>query len=293
MQWLKQRAWRISRDERGATAVLIVLLIIPMLGFGALAFDVSAQHAEKTQLQHGADAAALAIALSCGEDEATCEGASQSTGDSYIADNGGTPVAGGAEAIEFDFVEKTVEVVAMAEFPHFLASLVDGDEDPYSTTVRTTATAEWANGESATVVPFAIGECTVPTSGGSSVTWIPIDNAPCPGAVPGGFGWLDDGTPSCIKDVTLMDFTTITTGNTGKCSLSNEELTAAATQIGCNLSTVPKSYKSNIEKLFYCFVGRTLLVPVYALASECPGTAPSGRRSASPSSRPSRSWESM
>ena len=100
MQWLKQRAWRISRDERGATAVLIVLLIIPMLGFGALAFDVSAQHAEKTQLQHGADAAALAIALSCGEDEATCEGASQSTGDSYIADNGGTPVAGGAEAIE-------------------------------------------------------------------------------------------------------------------------------------------------------------------------------------------------
>jgi len=277
MQRLMERVVRASRNERGATAVLIVFLIVPMLGFGALAFDLSAQHAEKTQLQHGADAAALAIALSCGEDEAACEGTSQSTGDSFIADNGGTPVEGGAESIEIDFTAKTVEVVAVAEFPHFLASLVDNDEDPFSTTVRSTSTAEWTNGESATVVPFAIGECTVPTTGGSTVKWIPIDNAPCPGAVPGGFGWLDDGTPSCIKDVTLMDFTTITTGNTGKCTLSNEDLTAAATQIGCNLSTVPKSYKSNIEKLFYCFVGRTLLVPVYSLASECPGTPPFGK----------------
>lgn len=277
MQRHMKPSTRLRRDERGATAVLVVLLTIPFLAIGAVAVDVSAQHAEKTQLQHGADAAALAVALSCGEDETICEDAKQSLADSYVSDNGGTPVTGGAESITIDFTEKTVEVVASAEFPHLLASLLDDDDDPSSTVVRSTATARWENGTSATVVPFAIGECSVPTSGSGSVQWIPIDNAPCPGSVPGGFGWLDDGTESCIKDVTLMDFTSITTGNTGKCTLSDEELSAAAAQIGCNLSTVPKSYKTSVEKLFYCFVGRTLLVPVYSLASECPGTPPDGK----------------
>jgi len=266
-----------ARDERGASAVLLAMLIVPMMAFGAIALDIGAQHAERTQLQQGADAAALAVALACGEDASTCAGASQAIGDDFVASNAGIPVDGAATIEEIDFTNNRVTVSADADFPHFFASLIDGDADPSSTYVRARATAEWVNGTRATVVPFAVGECAVPTSGGGTSVYIPIENKTCSGSVPGGFGWLDDGTQSCIKDVSLLDFTTITTGNTGKCTLSNDDLIAAADQIGCSLSSVPNKYKTNIEKLFYCFIGRTLLVPVFNLASECPTTPPPGK----------------
>lgn len=266
---------RLVRDERGANAVLITFLLIPMMGFGALAFDVSAQHAERTQLQLGADAAALAVARSCGVDETTCAGTSQDVADELVSKNGGT-FPGSAEAPEINFTDHQATVTVAADFPHFFASLIDGDGDPSHTRVAARATAEWEVGTAATVVPFAIGECSVP-SGTGSVEFIPIDNDPCSGSVPGGFGWLDDGTDSCIKDVALGDFTTITTGNTGKCDLTKEELAGVAAQIGCSLDSIPGKYKTPVEKLFYCFVGRTILVPVYSLASECDGTPPAGK----------------
>ena len=154
------------------------------------------------------------------------------------------------------------------------------------------ATAKWENGSGATVVPFAIGSCTVSTMSPGTVAFVPIDNAPCPGSIPGGFGWLDDGTDSCLKDVRIGEFTTITTGNTGKCDLTDDELAGAAAQMTCNLGTIPNKYKTNVEQLFYCFVGRTVLVPVYNLAGKCAGTAPAGKATASRSSPPSTSTAS-
>jgi hypothetical protein len=186
-------------------------------------------------------------------------------------------VSGAAEAPSINYAERRVTVIAGANFPHFLASLIDSDEDPSHTKVRAEATAEWEVGTSATVVPFAIGECSVPTAGSGSVAFIPIDNVSCGGSVTGGFGWLDDGTESCIKDVTLLDFTTITTGDTGKCDLTEEELAGAASQLGCSLASVPNKYKTPVEKLFYCFLGRTVLVPVYSPASDCPTAPPAGK----------------
>jgi len=275
MRRLIARYREITHDERGANAVLIVFLIIPMLGFGALALDISAQHADHTQLQQGADAASLAIAQACGRNEATCGATATATGAPYVVGNGGIPVEGGIEDISIDYTNDTVHVVASADFPHFLASLIDGAGE--STLVRVGSTAKWEAGASATVVPFAIGECTVPTSGSSSPSFIPIDRSTCGGAEPGGFGWLDDGTTSCIKDVTLGDFTTITTGDTGKCDLTTAELSAAAAQIGCSLGSIPRAYRTTAEKLFYCFIGRTILVPVYSLAADCDVTPPAGK----------------
>lgn len=275
MRRVREHISLLVRGERGASAVLVTLLIVPLMGLGALALDVSAQHAERTQLQHGADAAALAIARSCGLNETKCVGTAQAVGAEFVSGNGGT-FAGTAEEPAINFTDKQVTITAAAEFPHFLASLIDGDEDPYHVRVAARATAEWEVGTSATVVPFAIGECTVP-SGTGTVAFIPIDNDPCSGSVPGGFGWLDDGTESCIKDVTLLDFTTITTGDTGKCDLTEEELAGAAAQLGCSLASVPNKYKTPVERLFYCFLGRTVLVPVYSLASDCTTEPPAGK----------------
>ena len=53
------------RDERGAVAVMVALLMVPLIAFAAIAIDVAAMWSERQQLQTAADAGALAIAQDC------------------------------------------------------------------------------------------------------------------------------------------------------------------------------------------------------------------------------------
>ena len=282
MRWLTARL----EEERGASAVLVGIMMLALVGMAALAVDVGAMYSERAQLQNAADAGALAAAEYCADnDDCTTESAragalaaaTSITGGNM--DDGSTPTVGElsfgtftADGKSLPYLTVTASTVAM---DHPLAAAIGFA----SSDIGASGDAVWERDPSrATVVPFAIGACRVPGATGV-IDVIPIDNDPCSppaGAVPGGFGWLDDGTESCIKDVTLLEFTTITTGNTGKCSLSDAELAAAAEQLGCSLGGIPGKYKTNVEKLFYCFVGRTVLVPVYNLASIC-GTPPADK----------------
>ncbi|SFR69128.1 Flp pilus assembly protein TadG [Agromyces sp. CF514] len=270
MRWLTGRL----REEHGASAVLVGILLLVLVGFGAIAVDVGAMYSERAQLQNAADAGAIAAAEYCGANGG-CATTAQKTGatSAALAVTGGNMLDGENTTSPLTFTADTVRVATSTPgMEHPLAAAIGfGSSD-----VGAAATAKWEIGTSASVVPFAIGACTVPSATGT-IKVIPIDNDPCTppaGAVPGGFGWLDDGTTSCIKDVTLLDFTSITTGNTGKCSLTDAELAAAAAQLKC---TPPAGKgKSNVEKLFGCFVGRTVLVPVYTIASKC-GTPPAGK----------------
>jgi hypothetical protein len=217
MRELTRRVRGLVHDERGANAVLIAMLLVPMMGFGALALDVSAQHAERTQLQHGADAAAMAVARECAADESICNGSAAAVGNAYIGDNGGTPVAGAAEIESLDLDDNLVTLAASAEFPHFFASLIDSDADPYHTTVRARATAEWGTPEGGATIPLAVAECELErhfdpgteTAGDPFIlrligpgggARLPDDCAP---GYPGGFGWLEgddidgDGDADC------------------------------------------------------------------------------------------------
>lgn len=218
MRMMKEHFRRLAHDERGANAVLITLLIVPMMGFGALALDLSAQHAERTQLQLGADAAAVGVARACAEDESACNSSSaESIGDTFIADNGGTPVPGAAEIELLDLDENIVTLAAAADFPHFLESLIDGDDDPEHTTVRARATAEWGAPTGGSTIPLAVAECELErhfdpgteTAGDPFIlrligpgrgSRLPEDCAP---GYPGGFGWLEgddvdgDGDADC------------------------------------------------------------------------------------------------
>jgi Flp pilus assembly protein TadG len=57
---------RLIRDD-GAIAVVVALTALALFAFGALAIDISRLHQERRDLQNGADAAALALAQSCGQ----------------------------------------------------------------------------------------------------------------------------------------------------------------------------------------------------------------------------------
>lgn len=241
---MRAYARRIVHDERGAYAVLVAFLIVPMLGFGALALDMSAQHAERTQLQHGADSAAIAVAAECARDESSCVGTAQVTGDEFAFENESTPVDASAVLDGPHTGDNWVRVTAGAEFPHFLAGLIDGDSDPEHTTVNATAAAEWGVPVRGSVIPLAIADCelkkieTDPDL--AKQIFLRSDNKgqDCPGSYPGGFGWLDDGDGDCDVTIGVGGYVDGTTGNNpGKTGCTSDD--------------------------FKGLLGKTVLVPIY------------------------------
>ena len=65
---------RIDRDDAGAVAVIVAILMVALLGFGVLVVDVGQAYAERRQLQNGADAAALSLAIDCPNPAVRCAG---------------------------------------------------------------------------------------------------------------------------------------------------------------------------------------------------------------------------
>jgi hypothetical protein len=68
--------------ERGAVAALVAIVLGSgvLFGMGALVIDVGGMYSERAQLQNGADAGALAVALGCGSGVSTCSASTSSTG---------------------------------------------------------------------------------------------------------------------------------------------------------------------------------------------------------------------
>ena len=64
----------LRRNERGGISVMVALLMVVLLGAAAVAIDTGLIYAERAELQNGADAAALAIAEECANDELVCIG---------------------------------------------------------------------------------------------------------------------------------------------------------------------------------------------------------------------------
>ena len=63
------------RDEHGSVAVLVAIVLGAgvVLGLAALVVDVGGMYAERAQLQNGADAGSLSVALGCATGPATCD----------------------------------------------------------------------------------------------------------------------------------------------------------------------------------------------------------------------------
>ena len=206
--------------ERGATAVMVALLMVPMLGFAAIAVDIAAVYSERVQLQNGADAAALAIGHDCAE--GAC-GDTQSTADDFTTANydeagsvHGTPtVSLGANE---------VTVTNPGTQGHWFAPVLGED----STAVTASATVRWgAPGGGTAVLPLAFSWCAFEqqTGGGLPTGGTPTvidftkadDTEGCTGPsnleVPGGFAWLDSESGECGATTTVDGIAYSDTGN--------------------------------------------------------------------------------
>jgi Flp pilus assembly protein TadG len=202
MQRLMSRARRRASEERGAAAVVLALLMVPMLGFAAIAVDVGALYAERARLQVAADAAAIAVAQDCSR--GNC-GNMLATAQKLITANDGD---GTAAHPELSSDPLSVTVTGSTPQQHWFAPVIGLD----STAVSATATVGWGGpSEGTALLPLAFSWCSfkAQTGGGIPSTTTPrIINltkgdtvggctGPSGNLVPGGFGFLKTDNGAC------------------------------------------------------------------------------------------------
>lgn len=242
MQRLTRRLRRRLDGERGATAVMFALLLVPMLGFAGLAVDVGALYAERARLQVGADAAAIAVAQDCSR--GNC-GDMQATAQALITAN---DTEGTAAQPVLSSDPLSVTVTGGTPMEHWFAPLIGHD----STAVSATATVGWGSPSAGTaVLPLTFSWCSFvkQTGGGipSSDTVQVINLTKTDGAkectsqsgnaIPGGFGFLMTEAGEC----------------------------EAPSRIGGVLKSDPGESPSNgcVAADFASYLGQTVLLPIY------------------------------
>lgn len=221
---------RVKRqNERGATAVVVALLLVVLTGFTALAVDVGAVRWDQKQLQNGADAAAFAIANDCAK--GTCGNAQTTATNLADANTSGT----GADTVTVDLKANSVKVDVGATREHWFAPVLGTD----STDVSARARVEWGTPRSMSTLPMAISQCAfrnalldnpsnlvfLQTKGGSVGSGAdPCSPDNTPHVVPGGFHWLKPTGPNCETRPTVGQKSSSSTGNTSPNGCSNNYL---------------------------------------------------------------------
>jgi Flp pilus assembly protein TadG len=197
------------REERGAVAVIVALMMVPLLGCAALAVDIAAVHAEQQQLQNAADAAALAVAADCAR--ADC-GSTVATATALVRANG--PAPGGTLGTPTVAVDTAgVTVTARATQQHWFAPVLGIG----SSEVARTSRVQWAGARTATVLPYAISLCEYRKQVAAQPltnlvhTVAPLANTGCtpltgPPAPAG--AWVTTPASTCTRKVTVGEVLT-------------------------------------------------------------------------------------
>ncbi len=157
---------RLRDEQRGASTVVVALCMTVLLVVVALVVDIGATAARKAQLQDAADAAALAVAQLCYEDEATTTiaGCALSVDEATdvanpIADEtvfGGIEQTSTAVSFPTDATAPNARETVVVTLTSAQAALFSFDRD--ATDVLASATAEWRQ---TVALPLAANSCVV------------------------------------------------------------------------------------------------------------------------------------
>ena len=214
----QNRLGRRPQGERGATAVIFALLLVPMLGFAAISVDVGALYAERARLQVAADAAAIAVAQDCAR--GNC-GNMLATAQGLIDANDG---AGTASQPTLSSVPLSVTVTGRTPVKHWFAPILGHD----STAVSAKATVGWGGPSGGTaVLPLTFSWCEFAqqTGGGMpsgttarTIYFTKTSNTvgctgPSNNIVAGGFAYLDTDPAKCAATTGLGGKWSSKTGN--------------------------------------------------------------------------------
>lgn len=239
---MQRLTWKTDR-EHGAVAVIVALLMVPLLGFAAIALDIAAMLSDQQRLQVAADASALAIAQDCSRHNC---GTPAQTASSLTAANFG---AGANSIVSLDTTAGKVIVTTSTVAKHFFARVLGVD----SNGVEAQASARWgppSGGVSILPLTFSWCEFAAQTGGGvpsqtteriirfTSSSGMTQCTGPSNLVVPGGFGWVDPPPGGgCMLTSTISQILTSSTG-----------------------TSVPSTCSATT---FQAAVGKILLVPVF------------------------------
>jgi hypothetical protein len=194
---LGKRAEPAGSAERGAAGVTVAIMMLVLIGAGAAAVDVGQIYAERAQLQNGADAGALAVALSC--KQGTCKPA--------LADglaNSNSNDAASTAAVDLTVAgQVTVTTSTKNGSSSFLTNMFANALNAGPVTVGAQATAGVGLPGSGSGFPLALSDNCYNLSTASAAAEVQrISYKPggtCTGPsgteIPGGWGWLDQDSP--------------------------------------------------------------------------------------------------
>ncbi len=259
MRWLV----RHRRHDRGATAVLVGISMVVLLGFTSFGVDGVTLWSDHQQLQNGADAGALAIAQSCAKDPNNCGTASAATSANSTAldyaeqnkSNGDTTHTVTAAA-QLHAAQNQVTVTDSYTRNLWFAPVIGIK----SAKVSASATAQWGGISGGVFLPLVISLCAFYAQSsaivGSPITTntpmdiyygtalnsgLPISQDPsgiCGSGAgstpPGGFNWIANSASdhSCNVSVTVDNWVDSQPGNVPKgCDFSGGVLHGQTIQI--------------------------------------------------------------
>lgn len=240
-----------ERCDRGAVVLWVALMLVVLLGVGALAVDLGALHVERQRLRTGAEAAALAVARDCVDGDCGTPGATAGSWAPRNDPDGAmavTLVCGEGPGLApcpsdaglpdgLDGVSGWVHVAtrtATADggdaVPLRLAPLIGAVS---SASLRSRATVGWGALAGGAAVPLAMSVCEFQALGGNPFTGsfpngrqyvyfhgVGGTDEPGVGActastsgqdLPGGFGWLTAN--GCTIDARVGDWLNAAPGN--------------------------------------------------------------------------------
>ncbi|WP_350002030.1 TadE/TadG family type IV pilus assembly protein [Pseudarthrobacter sp. WHRI 8279] len=197
MRRLNRKARAVASNERGAAGVTVAVMMLVLIGAGAMAVDVGQIYAERAQLQNGADAGAMAVALSCKNGPCTTALADG------LANTNSNDTASKAVVDLSVPGQVTVTTSTINGSSSFLTNLFANALNAGSVTVGAQATAGIQPPGGGSGFPLVLSEdcynltSASPTAGVQKISYKP--GATCTGPsgteIPGGWGWVDESSP--------------------------------------------------------------------------------------------------
>lgn len=185
-------------------------MLVVLLGFAAMAVDVSMMYAERTQLRNGADAAALAIAQKCALSTTDPDCTSTSTLAAGLANRNANDGLSNLKSVAIDTTARTVAVSAASQeagqAPNQVSLFFARALGVSSTEVNANASALWGTpSKGPAILPLAIAYCKldIPAGGTTGAVQLLDQSTPaCDNKLPGGFGWITTSGAQCSITMT-------------------------------------------------------------------------------------------
>ncbi|MGJ9404126.1 pilus assembly protein TadG-related protein [Arthrobacter sp. KK5.5] len=201
-----------TETQRGAASVILAVMMVALLGFTALVVDVGFLYAERTELQNGADAAAVGTAQKCARSTADADCSPSSPLAASLADANARDGLHNVDSIDLNLTTRKVTVTTGAEesggaentVSLFFANALGVP----SAEVGARSSAIWGSPRSGrTAFPAAFSVCQVQGRVDGGLQRLGLHGGayangtcnlgPSGQAVAGGFGWLAQDPGQC------------------------------------------------------------------------------------------------